>query len=227
MLIITTARSVYLSKVIKDLPRSLLIFTQSVSMFVDITLPWQYKCGILLYDVFLSFLSVDMLGQQMYVIMFRIFMLSVLCICAHILPSVLLSVHNRIHTNTFVSELLCLLMLQGALFLPIYTQSVNCELVCYALQFSTCFTMYCLWVNASQSPKLLAGRSVVRVSSFLCMPLFPLIFSHALTKGMHLSPNILAITFAGEILGTCSALLTSALRGCTVGLSSFTHLHTS
>jgi len=36
-------------------------------MFVNITLPWQYKCGILLYDAFLSFLSVDTLGQQMYV----------------------------------------------------------------------------------------------------------------------------------------------------------------
>lgn len=196
-------------------------------MFVDITLPWQYKCGILLYDALLSFLSVDMLGQQMYVIMFRIFMLSVLCICAHVLPSVFLSVHNRIHTNTFVSELLCLLMLQGALLLPIYTLTVNCELVCYTLQFTTCFTMYSLWVNASQNRKLLAGRSVVRVSSFLCMPLFPVIFSHALTKGMHLSPNILAITFAGEILGTCSALLTSTLRGCTASLSSFTHLHAS
>lgn len=196
-------------------------------MFVDITLPWQYKCGILLYDVFLSFLSVDTLGQQMYIIMFRIFMLSVLAICVQILPSVILSVHNRIHTNTFVSEMLCLLMLQAALCLPIYTQTVNCELVCYGLQFSTCFTMYCLWVNTSRNHKLLAGRTVVRMSSFLCMPLFPLIFSHAMTKGMHLSPNILAITFTGEILGTCSALLTSTLRGCTASLSSFTHLHSS
>ena len=196
-------------------------------MFVNITLPWQYKCGILLYDAFLSFLSVDTLGQQMYVIMFRIFMLSVLCICVQVLPSVVLSVHNCIQTNTFVSEILCLLMLQGGLLLLVYTKTVECENVCYGLQFTTCFTMYCLWVNTTQNRGLLAGRGVVRLLSFLCIPLFPLIFSHALNKGMHLSPNILAISFAGEVLGACSALLTTTLGGCTSNLSGFAHLHGS
>jgi hypothetical protein len=40
---------------------------------------------------------------------------------------------------------------------------------------------------------------------------FPVILSHALVNGMHLSPYIIPISFAGEIAGACSRATTLAL----------------
>ena len=187
-------------------------------MFVDVTIPWTYKGGILLYDVMLSLFNeentiVDTnITLDTYTVMFNMYILSTIFIFAQILPSVCLSVAARQETNSFVGEILALISFQGLFIIAVQHNILSYKRACVCLQFSLCYTCYCIWRSTTQNHKLLAGNSFVRSVNLLCMPLFPIMFSHALNCGMHLSPYIFFLSFAGEFVGLFSVLWCRLLK---------------
>jgi hypothetical protein len=181
-------------------------------MFITHTLPWFYKGSILFYDVMLSMLyqradyasdpsASGEVSSSMYKVMFKIFFLFLLLSSVALAPSLFLSVYSREKTSKFISEVLMLLSAQTLLVIAVHHELLACEIVCYCLQFTLCYTAYCVTRALQQDSRLLAGNTIVKHTAFLSMHLFPLIFSHALNRGMHLSPYILAILFGGEVLG--------------------------
>jgi len=187
-------------------------------MFVDVTIPWTYKGGILLYDVMLSLFNeentiVDTnLTLDTYTVIFNMYILSTIFIFAQILPSVCLSVAARQETNSFVAEILALISFQGLFIIAVQHDILSYKRACVCLQFSLCYTCYCIWRSTTKNHKLLAGNSFVRSVNLLCMPLFPIVFSHALNCGMHLSPHIFFLSFAGELVGLFSVLWCTLLK---------------
>lgn len=184
-------------------------------MFVDVTMPWFLKGAILMYDVAIYMLTPTNVVNDtidMYVIMFNIFMLTSLTSMALILPSVLVSVADRRQTNRFLMEIITLLGMQGLLIMRVQHHSTECAFICLCLQFSLAYTVYCICLASTKHSKLLAGNFFVQACSLLCIVLVPIIFNHALNKGMHLSPNIFAISFAGEFLGTAATLFVQAFE---------------
>ena len=178
-------------------------------MYITHTLPWFYKGSILFYDTMLSMLyqradytsESGEVSSSMYKVMFQIFFLFLLLCSAALAPTLFLSVYSREKTNKFIAEMLMLLSAQTLLVMAVHRELLACEIVCYCLQFTLCYTAYCVTRALQHDSKLLAGNAIIKHTAFLCMHLFPLIFSHALNRGMHLSPYILAISFGGEMLG--------------------------
>ena len=79
------------------------------------------------------------------------------------------------------------------------------------LQFCLCYASYCVWQEASGNRLLFACNDLVKYVSAVATYAFPVILSHALVNGMHLSPYIIPISFAGETAGACSRVTTLAL----------------
>jgi len=64
---------------------------------------------------------------------------------------------------------------------------------------------------------MFACNDLVKYVSAVATYAFPVILSHTLVNGMHLSPYIIPISFAGEIAGACS-------RATTLALDTFIHI---
>ena len=191
-------------------------------MLTCITSPWYYKFAILLYDIFVSSISVhsstggkstnDIIS--LYHIAFNVYILHCLFIGALIIPSLFLSVKSRQKTNFYVAQIFTLLIIQAGILMTVYRRLIPVDLMCYCLQFSLCYTMYCLWSNASNYPSLLVGGGLLKPVFFVSIFICPLVFTHAVNKGMHLSPYILPIFFTGEICGLLSMIIVEVLRWC-------------
>ena len=191
------------------------LFTREASMFVDVTMPWFLKGAILMYDIALYILTPNNVVHDtidMYVIMFNIFMLTSLASMALILPSTFVGVADRRRTNRFLMEMMTLFGMQGLLIMSVQHGRTECAFICLCLQFSLAYSVYCIWLASTAHPRLLVGNYFVQACTLLCIVLVPVIFSHALNKGMHLSPNVFAISFAGECLGMAATLFVEAFE---------------
>ena len=184
-------------------------------MFIDVTMPWFLKGAILMYDVAIHMLTPQNVVHDtidMYVTMFNIFMLTSLISMALILPSTFVGVADRRRTNRFLMEMMTLFGMQGLLIMSVQHGKTECAFICLCLQFSLTHSVYCIWLASTAHPRLLAANNFVQACTLLCIVLVPIIFSHALNKGMHLSPNVFAISFAGECIGTAATFSVEAFE---------------
>lgn len=192
------------------------------------TLPWHVKATILGFDTVTYLVNAKrresdaesrgsgMLGKSasevlMYRSMLRVCMFYLIMTFVILAPSVLVSVKNRENTNTAVSGVVSLMGFISYLIIAATENAVSVEHVCYSLQFCLCYASYCLWQEASGNRLLFACSDIVKYVSAVSTYAFPVILSHALVNGMHLSPYIIPISFAGEIAGACSRVTTLAL----------------
>ena len=192
------------------------------------TLPWHLKATILGFDTMTYLVNAKrresdaespesgMLGKSasevlMYRSMLRVCMLYLIMTFVILAPSVLVSVKNRENTNTAVSGVVSLMGFISYLIIAATENAVSVEHVCYSLQFCLCYASYCLWQEASGNLLLFACSDIVKYVSAVSTYAFPVILSHALVNGMHLSPYIIPSSFAGEIAGACSRATTLAL----------------
>lgn len=197
------------------------------------TLPWHTKAVILGFDTVTYLANTrprkespdaepasqqesGMIGKTisevlMYRTMLQISMLYLIMTFILLTPSVLMSVKNRERTNSVISGVISLLGLFSYLIIAATENVVSVEHVCYCLQFCLCYASFYVWQEASSDRLLFAGNTYVKHVSAVAIYVFPVIFSQALINGMHLSPYIIPITFAGEVAGACSIVTSSAL----------------
>lgn len=199
-----------------------------------LTLPWHAKAAIIGFDTLVYMANTRpsnetqnhdtsapkqseasnriVLEAQMYGTMIQIFILYILATFAVLAPSIIVSVKNREHTNTAISHVLSLLNFFIYIVLTATEKLVEVEHVCYCLQFCICYTSFYLWTQASADRLLFTGNTYVKNFNAVFMYLFPAMFSVALMNGMHLSPYVIPITFAGEIAGVCSTISTISIN---------------
>ena len=191
------------------------------------TLPWHVKAAILGFDTVTYLVGAKrresdaaegsgMLGKThsevlMYRSMLRICMLYLIMTFVILAPSVLVSIKSREKTNTVVSGVISLLRFVSYVIIAATENIVSVEHACYTLQFCLCYASYCVWQEAAGNRLLFACNDLVKYVSAVATYAFPVILSHALVNGMHLSPYIIPISFAGEIAGACSRVTTLAL----------------
>ena len=192
------------------------------------TLPWHVKAMILGFDTVTYLVNAKrresdaespesgMLGKSasevlMYRSMLRVCMLYLIMTFVILAPSVLVSVKNRENTNTAVSGVISLLGFVSYVIIAATENIVSVEHACYSLQFCLCYASYCVWQEAAGNRLMFACNDLVKYVSAVATYAFPVILSHALVNGMHLSPYIIPISFAGEIAGACSRATTLAL----------------
>jgi hypothetical protein len=200
------------------------------------TLPWHLKAVILGFDTVMYLANAKqrpesngepqdesgMLGKTlpevlMYRSMLRVCMLYLIMTFVILAPSVLVSVKSREKTNTVVSGVISLLGFVSYVIIAATENIVSVEHACYSLQFCLCYASYCVWQEAAGNRLLFACNDLVKYVSAVATYAFPVILSHALVNGMHLSPYIIPISFAGEIAGACS-------RATTLALDAFIHI---
>ena len=199
-----------------------------------LTLPWHAKAVIIGFDTVIYMVNSKapreppntgahrdnlsgMLGKTlpevlMYRTMMRICVLYMLMTFVLLAPSLVVSVKNRERTNSVISRVVSLLSLFTYIVLAATENWIAVEHVCYCLQFCICYASFYLWQEASGDRLLFAGNSYVKNISAVAMYFFPVIFSVALMNGMHMSPYVVPITFAGEIAGVCSAMSTISIN---------------
>lgn len=147
----------------------------------------------------------------MYATMMRIGALYLVGVCVLLSPSLLASVKNREKTNVAVAHVLSLLSSFVCVALAATDNVVSVEHACYCLQFCLSYASFWMWHAAASDRLLFAGNRHVKHVSAAAAYLFPLVFSQALSNGMHLSKYIIPITFSGEIAGVYSIVATAAL----------------
>ena len=199
-----------------------------------LTLPWHAKAVIIGFDTviymvnskapreppntgahrdnFSGMLDKTLPEVMMYRTMMRIFVLYMLMTFVLLAPSLVVSVKNREHTNSVISRVISLLSFLTYIVLAATENWITVEHVCYCMQFCICYASFYLWQEASGDRLLFAGNTYVKNISAVAMYLFPVIFSVALMNGMHMSPYVIPITFAGEIAGVCSAMSTISIN---------------
>ena len=181
-------------------------------MFCVFTLPWYCKASVVAYDVFRCLLhaSQPATGRVVDNIV-SVFALQSMIAVLMLAPSVVHSVADRVHTNTFCSEVAMLLSLGVMLIRCMRTGAVSAEHACYLLQFSSSYLFCCFWQATTKHRRLLVGSRAVRLASVACMVVFPVLYSHLLQDCMHVSPYALVFVFSGEVSGCVCAGATQVL----------------
>ena len=199
-----------------------------------LTLPWHAKAVIIGFDTLTYMVnsktrrdaphsgteqdaSSGMLGKTvpevlMYRTMLRICVLYLLAMFVLIAPSLMISVKDRERTNYVISRVISLFTFYTYLVLAATENIVSVEHVCYCMQFCVCYASFYVWQEASNDRLLFAGNRNVKNGSAVAMYIFPVIFSVALMNGMHMSPYVIPITFAGEIAGVYSTFSTVSIN---------------
>jgi hypothetical protein len=193
------------------------------------TLPWHAKAVIIGFDTVVYMVNAKapraprapaesaMRGKTppevlMYGTMMQICALYVLMTFVLLAPSLVVSVKNRERTNSVICRVLSLLSVSTYIVIAATENWIAVEHVCYCMQFCLCYHSFYVWQEASADRLLFAGNPYVKHVSAVAMYLFPVIFSVALMNGMHMSPYVIPITFAGEIAGVCSAASTISIN---------------
>jgi hypothetical protein len=127
-------------------------------------------------------------------------------------PSLMISVKDRERTNYVISRVISLFTFYTYLVLAATENIVSVEHVCYCMQFCVCYASFYVWQEAASDRLLFAGNRNVKNGSAVAMYIFPVIFSVALMNGMHMSPYVIPITFAGEIAGVYSTFSTVSIN---------------
>jgi hypothetical protein len=199
-----------------------------------ITLPWHTKAVIIGFDTFIYMVNSKTTSETqnsdmpvhnvsgmddktpseilMYRTMIRIFILYILMTVVLLAPSIIVSVKNREYTNSVISNVISLLSLFTYLVIAATESLVEVEHACYCLQFCICYASFYIWQETSKNRLLFTGNFYVKNINAFAMYFFPAIFSIALMNGMHMSPYVIPITFAGEIAGVCSTVSTTSIN---------------
>jgi hypothetical protein len=184
-------------------------------MFILHTLPWYWKASILAYDVLKCWQQTTTparTSSDVYATTVHVFVCQILVALVLLGPSAVLSVQDRLRTNSFISEMLLMLSTYMLLIRSIGTKSVSAENACFCLQFCSCYFFFCYARAAEKHSKILLGNAVVRVCSRAAMCIFPIMYSHLPPDCLHLSPYVLLFLFAGELSACACAAVSCTLK---------------
>ena len=181
------------------------------------TLPWYAKAGVVAYDVFKCWLRAKeeekpVNSEIAFKATCSVLGLQAMVVLLLLAPSVCLSVADRVQTNTFCCNVLLLLSAYVLLLRSLHTGTMQAEHVCFLLQFGSAYIFGCFFENTGKFPRLLVGRSIVRLASACCTVLFPVLYSNILPNCMHVSPYALTFVFSGEVFA-CLCFCASHVLG--------------
>jgi len=186
-----------------------------LNMFILHTLPWYWKAFILAYDVLKCWQQTATSARNsadVYASTINVFVCQILVALVLLGPSAFMSVQDRLHTNSFISEMLLMLSSYLLLIRAIDMHTVSAENACFMLQFCSCYFFFCYARAAEQHSKLLLGNAVVRACSRVAMCVFPIMFSHLPPDCLHMSPYVLLFLFAGELFACACAAVSWTLK---------------
>ena len=128
-------------------------------------------------------------------------------VCCVLVPSLIVGVRSRMHTNQFVCESLmyiscmCLLIAYHSHTFLDYVHMVCCVMFCWV------HFLFCAWQKVSTMPHVLLGGALLRLS--LLLGIIPIVLHFvAFTRQLGIFDfSFLCILFAGEIVGNVSNIV--------------------